>query len=290
MCLMTQIEIIGLGNMGIPIANRLSKSGFSVLGRTRDGNRRPGLDPSVEVSSLSSMNVVTPDVAIFCLPDSRSIRAAIDASELWDRMQPGALLIDMGTSGISEAAWLGSECSKRRLQFADAPVSGGVVGARDGSLTIFVGGSRDAFECAAKVLNPCGTLHHLGDVGSGQAAKLANQIIVADTIAAVAEGLEYARQLGLDCRKLLSALSGGFADSRVMQVHGPKIASEMYGTNGPIRLHLKDLLLAESANEAAFAKLNVANEVTRVFSRLAERGHSETDHSGYALRFRKDVA
>lgn len=287
---MELIEFIGLGNMGVPIANRLSNAGFAVRAKTRDGQRRPELDPSVEVSSLTSADAIAPDAVIFCVPDELAIRAALEASNCLTRMREGTLVIDMGTTGISGAVWLGGECAKRGLHFVDAPVSGGVVGAREGNLTIFMGGHPEAFDRAKTLLSHCGTAHRIGDVGAGQAAKLANQIIVADTIAAVCEGLEFARQLGLDREKLLVALSGGFADSRVMQVHGPKIATQTYGTNGPIRLHLKDLKLAQSANSAAFARLSVVNEVKRVFVDLAANSHAETDHSAYALKFQEELA
>ncbi|MCG7625089.1 NAD(P)-dependent oxidoreductase [Epibacterium sp. Ofav1-8] len=291
---MSRIAILGLGYMGVPIANRLASASHEVCGLTRDGNRRPGLDGAVAVRPME-----TPwgraaeggtEVLILCLPDAAAIRAALAQTKVLDSLASGGLVIDMGTTGLEGTRWLAGECAARGIDLVDAPVSGGVVGAEAGRLTLFLGGDAGAVARAADILRACGTPHHLGETGAGQAAKLANQIIVADTIAAVAEGLEFARTLGVDRASLLTALAGGFADSRVLQVHGPKIVAEEYGSAGPIRLHLKDLGLAQAADPAAFARLEVANAVARTFADLAGNGHAETDHSGYALRFRQEEA
>lgn len=287
---MTRIGILGLGNIGVPIANRLAAAGHGVCGLTRDGGPRTGLDQAVVMRALESPSGRAAEgrteVLIFCLPDAAAIRAVVAQTDVLNGLASGGLVIDMGTTGLEGTRWLADECAARGLDLVDAPVSGGVVGAETGNLTLFLGGDAHAVARAIGILNACGTPHHMGGSGAGQAAKLANQIVVADTIAAVAEGLEFAQNLGVDRAKLLTALAGGFADSRVLQIHGPKIAAQEYGTNGPIRLHLKDLGLAEEASPQTFARLEVARAVKQTFTDLAARGHAETDHSGYALRFR----
>lgn len=284
---MARIDIIGLGNIGVHIANRLVQAGHSVVGRTRDGARKPGLDDGVETLAIDDQAEVWPSVMILCLPDETAIQSAVLHSGLLDQIASAGLVVDMGTSGVEAAHSLDKSCASRGLHCVDAPVSGGVGGAERGELTIFVGGPEETFHRAARILQECGTPHHMGPTGFGQAAKLANQIIVAGTIAAVTEGLHFANALGVDEQKLLTALSQGFADSCVMRVHGPRIASGEYGSNGPIRIHLKDLKLAETAAPSVFAELDLAKSVETTFSQLVAAGFANTDHSGYALRFKR---
>lgn len=186
----------------------------------------------------------------------------------------------MGTSGPSLARDHAGCLSALGIHYFDAPVSGGSVGARNTSLSIFAGGDGETFVLAEPVLSAMGKPCLMGPVGSGQTTKLANQIIIGITNAAVAEGMAYAEKNGIDGATLIDALKGGFASSRILDLHGPRMAARDDFAPGAIRLHLKDLRLAGETD--GLDGLPHAAAVTAGFERLAGAGHDGLDHSAYA--------
>lgn len=279
------VAFLGLGKMGVPMANAIAKAGFRVCAWTRS-NRRPGaLAAAVEflASPLAAVEGATAVVAM--LADGAATNDVLFGAGVADRLRPGTIIVDMGTSGPELASEHRQRFAMRGCAYLDAPVSGGVAGALNASLTIFAGGEAQDFERVKSILEAMGTPHHLGPVGAGQTAKLANQIIAAVTIAALAEGLTFAETHGLDAARLLAALKGGFADSAVLRLHGPRMAARDFSAGGTMRLHLKDLRLAKGRSSETFCHLWHANKALDVFEALVAQGLGETDHSGYVLAY-----
>ncbi|MGY2996935.1 NAD(P)-dependent oxidoreductase [Mesorhizobium sp. URHB0026] len=279
------VAFLGLGKMGVPMANAIAKAGFRVCAWTRS-NRRPGaLAAAVEflASPLAAVEGATAVVAM--LADGAATNDVLFGVGVADRLRPGTIIVDMGTSGPELASEHRQRFAMRGCAYLDAPVSGGVAGALNATLTIFAGGEAQDFERVKSILEAMGTPHRLGPVGAGQTAKLANQIIVAVTIAALAEGLTFAETHGLDAASLLAALKGGFADSAVLRLHGPRMAARDFSAGGTMRLHLKDLRLAKGRSSETFCHLWHANKALDVFEALVAQGLGETDHSGYVLAY-----
>ena len=285
-----QICVLGLGRMGRPVALNLAQRGFQVSGWNRTPPR-----PLQGVRALSGEAglrrvVAGADVVVLALSDRSAIECVLLAPATLQALRPGVTVIDMGTTGPVAARAHARRLAEFGLAYLDAPVSGGVKGATDGALTILVGGALETFGRMAPAFSPLGTAHHLGDVGAGQVAKLANQIIVADYIAAVAEGLRFAEGQGLDPMALLKALQGGFADSAILRQHGPRMAEGDFRPGGTCRLHLKDLVLARSVGGTEFARLVNANAALQRLEGLVDAGQGELDHSAYYLTYYGDVS
>lgn len=279
------VAFLGLGKMGVPMANATAKAGFRVCAWTRSQQKPDALEASVEffASPLAAVDGATAVIAM--LADGAASNAALFGTGVADKLLPGTIVVDMGTSGTEVASEHRQRFATRGCAYLDAPVSGGVAGAVNASLTIFVGGEVRDFKRVKSILAAMGTPHHLGSVGAGQTAKLANQIIVAVTIAALAEGLTFAETHGLDAASLLEALKGGFADSAVLRQHGPRMAARDFSAGGAMRLHLKDLRLAKGRSSETFGSLWHANKAMDVFEALVAQGLGDTDHSGYVLAY-----
>lgn len=280
-----QVAFLGLGKMGVPMANAIAKAGFRVRAWTRSQRRPEGLATAVEflASPLSTVDGAAAVVAV--LADGAATNDVLFGTGVADSLRPGTIVVDMGTSGTEVAVKHAQRFLMRGCSYLDAPVSGGVAGAANASLTIFAGGAFQDFERAKSILEAMGTPHRLGPVGAGQTAKLANQIIVAVSIAAVAEGLTFAETHGLDAVTLLEALKGGFADSAVLRQHGLRMAARDFSAGGAMRIHLKDLRLAKGKARETGCNLWHTNKALDVFEALVALGHGDTDHSGYVLAY-----
>lgn len=275
------VAVLGLGNMGIPMANALVAAGYRVKGWTRSGRKDEALSQEVVQAPTATMAVTDAQAVVLATLDDAAAEAALFGSGAADALTKNAIVIDTGTSGPSLARNHFGRLSKRGLFYLDAPVSGGVVGAQKSTLTIFCGGESSAFEMARPVLEALGTPHLLGPPGSGQAAKLSNQIMVAIKIAAVAEGLKFAEKQGLKAQAFLKSLEGGFADSAVLRLHGPRMVARDFSAGGALQLHLKDLRLAADSDTPAFTQLLHACRARDVFAELAEADEGGLDHSAY---------
>lgn len=284
-----QVAFLGLGKMGVPMANAIANAGFRVCAWTRSQQRPDALGASVEffASPLAAVDGATAVIAM--LADGAATNDVLFGAGVADRLRPGTIIVDMGTSGPELASEHRQRFAMRGCAYLDAPVSGGVAGALNASLTIFAGGEAQDFERVKPILEAMGTPHRLGPAGAGQIAKLANQIIVAVSIAALAEGLTFAERQGLDAVTLLKALKGGFADSAVLRQHGPRMASRDFSAGGAMRLHLKDLRLAKGRSAETFGNLWHANKALEVFEALVAQGLGDTDHSGYVLAYEAPV-
>jgi 2-hydroxy-3-oxopropionate reductase len=273
--------------MGAPIARHLLAAGFDLHVASR--SRGP-------VSALAEAGAIaheTPsgaaagaEVVITMLPDGGDVRrVGLGPDGVIAAMAPGGLLIDMSTIAPGVAREVAAEAEVAGISFVDAPVSGGQQAAAAASLTIMVGGSADAVSRARPILELVGArITHFGPVGSGQVAKAANQIIVGGTIALVAEALTLARQEGLDPAQVRTALLGGFAASRVLEVQGLRMIERQFVPGFRAALQYKDLSIAMDVGRSSGTPLPTTAVVRELFAALlAMPDGGDSDHSALAL-------
>lgn len=271
------IAVIGLGLMGKPIAQNLIGAGAGLTVY----NRSP--EPVTELTaagakSVSSPAQITAPTIILCLWDGAAIRSTI--TPLLENLAPGTLLIDMGTTDLDTTRWLQKSCQNQHASFLDAPVSGGQQGARDATLSVMVGGESEHFDRALPVFQQLGKkITHTGATGSGQITKLANQIIVAQTVAAVAEALHFARSAGVDPATVRNALTGGFADSKILDLHGQRMIDANYSPGGRTSGQLKDIQLAKNLADQLDITLPGLETNTTLWQKMVGTGHADDDHS-----------
>lgn len=281
-----KVGFIGLGVMGRPMAGHLQTAGHA-LRIVRRSSAAPAELVAGGAMLLETASEVArdSDVVILMLPDTPDVEAALfGPTGVADGLSAGKTVIDM--SSISQLATkaFADRISALDCHYLDAPVSGGEVGAKEASLTIMVGGAEAAFAQALPLLEIMGrNITRIGDVGAGQTAKVANQIIVALTIEAVAEGLLFASKAGADPALVREALMKGFASSRVLEVHGARMIERRFEPGFRIALHQKDLDLALSgARELGLALPNTATTQS-LFNACKANGHGERDHSAMVM-------
>ena len=275
------ITVLGIGNMGLPMSERLCAAGYNVS----VWNRSPGKTDSLAalgavVHQQASAAVKGADIVVSMLESGPVVEDVLFNQGVAQAMKPGTLLIDMASIKPREARDHAARLGALGIAHLDAPVSGGVAGAEDGKLVIMVGGKAVDFERAQPVFAHFGRATHVGPHGSGQLAKLANQMIVGITIGAVAEALLFTKAGGADMAKVKEAITGGFADSRILQVHGQRMVERDFAPRARMSIQLKDMRNAlATADEIGFAA-----PVTALFEKLyaegIEHGLSDLDHSG----------
>lgn len=280
------VGVIGLGTMGAPMARNLLAAGYQVLVFNRtaaraaplvaDGARAVGSPREIAERADVTITMLadTPDVAeVYRAPES-GILAGVEP------VSPGRLLVDMSTIEPRTARELAAEAAARGGAMLDAPVSGGDVGAQEGTLSIMVGGEADALARVRPVLEALGTtITHCGPSGAGQIVKACNQIVVALTLEAIGEALVLGGKAGVDPAVIVEALSGGLAASRVLEVRGPKLLARDFVPGFKLDLHAKDLaIVLATARELGVALPGTA-VVDQLFAAERSRGHGEADNS-----------
>lgn len=279
-----RIGFLGTGLMGAPMARRLAGAGFDLHVWNRNQDRARALADVATVAEHPQQAAEGADVVISMLLDGPATQAVLGDGAVIAATKPGAIVIDMGSVDPACDRQLADLAASRGRQFLDAPVSGGVVGAEAGSLAILVGGSDTAFAAAQPVFAPMGRATHLGPVGSGQAAKLANQLIVAITIGAVSEAMKLAEAAGCDPASFRAALQGGFADSRILELHGARMVARNFTPGGRSVAQLKDLRNALAFADEHNLTLPMGQAVTAAFGDfVTNRDGGEYDHSAYYL-------
>src|SRR4051812_42542019 len=284
-----KVGFIGLGIMGRPMAGHLLRGGHTLHIHSR-GTPPPDLIEAGAVACTSPRDVAErSDVVITMLPDTPDVEAVVfGAHGIAEGLNPGKILIDM-----SSTSPLGTKPSARRLagkgcEWLDAPVSGGDVGARNATLSIMVGGSAAAFDRVRPVLELMGkNITLVGGPGDGQTAKVANQIIVALTIEAVAEALLFASKAGADPARVRHALMGGFASSRILEVHGERMVARTFDPGFRIELHQKDLNLALTTARALGVSLPNTATAQELFNACSAHGGRAWDHSAMVRALEK---
>ena len=287
------VGFIGLGIMGKPMAANLLRAGFPLIVLNRSRGPVDELVALGAQSGTSARDVAArADVVITMLPDSPDVEAvALGPDGIAAGIRPGSLWIDMSTIAPGTSRGIAATLAKAGVASLDAPVSGGEKGAIDGTLSIMVGGPDDAFARAHAIFAALGkNVVHVGGAGAGQVCKACNQIVVGVTIEAVAEALGLARASGVDPVKVRAALLGGFAQSKILDVHGQRMIDRAFAPGFKAKLHRKDMNIAVGAGEELELGLPGAALVRERFDALIERGGAERDHSALASLYEKEPA
>jgi len=279
---MSKIGFVGLGIMGTPMAGHLIKAGHEVFLYSIRSIPASLVEAGGKACESGKRVAQNADVVITMVPDTPHVAAALfDANGVAEGLSRGKIVVDMSSISPVETKKFAQRINDLGCEYLDAPVSGGEVGAKAASLTIMVGGSATAFEKVKPLLEVMGkNITLVGDNGAGQTCKVANQIIVALTIEAVGEALLFESKMGTDPAKVRQALMGGFAASRILEVHGERMVKRTFEPGFRIELHQKDLNLALSSARAIGVSLPNTATAQELFNACAARGGSGWDHSG----------
>ena len=266
--------------MGLPMAKNILKSGFKLKAFNRSIEKaEPLKEFGAEISKSISDVVKESDFVITMLTDDSAVDAITSSSDFLDNLKSGSTVIDMSSVKPTTATKHGNNLKSKNVNYLDAPVSGGTIGAEEASLAIMVGGEQSVFDNSEKILKTMGNPTLVGPIGSGQVSKLANQIVVGVTIGAVAEAITLCEKAGADPNKLIKALSGGWADSKILQTHGKRMINKDFSPKGKTSTHLKDMNnILECANSYN-THLPISNLVKEMYKTLVDNGHGNTDHS-----------
>jgi len=276
------IGFIGLGLMGKPMARNLKAAGRDLLIHNRsravvDELAAEGMSAAASPAAVAE----TADIIVLMLPDTSAVETVLFGENgIADAIRPGTLVIDMGTTAVSATRAFANAIRERNGDYVDAPVSGGQVGAEAGALTIMAGGDESTFDRALPLFEIMGRhVTRVGEVGAGQVAKAANQVIVGLTIGAVAEALALAKAAGVDPAQVRAALAGGFADSRILELHGARMITGDFTPGGRAVTQRKDM--AQTLAFAAELELDLpATALNRdLYDRLIAAGDGDLDHS-----------
>jgi 2-hydroxy-3-oxopropionate reductase len=286
-----QIAFLGTGLMGAPMARRLLAAGFSVAVWNRDrAKAEPLAGDGAEVADTAAAAVKRASVVFTMLSDGRAVEDVLFSQGVAEALQMDAVVIDASSIAPVAARQHAGRLAERGIRHIDAPVSGGVVGAAAGTLAIMAGGDAALIEQMADVFAPLGRVTHVGPNGSGQLAKLGNQQIVAVTIGAIAEAMLLVEAGGGSREAFRRAIRGGFAESRILDIHGQRMVERDFGTGGPSKLQLKDLDNILAAAESLSLTLPLTEAVRAEFAEFVANGGGETDHSGLLLHLEEKNA
>jgi len=280
---MERIGFIGLGIMGKPMAQHLAKAGYSLSLLER--NAASAEFAEAAVFSTAREVASNADIVITMLPDSPDVEIVVLGKDgVLEGLKAGGLFIDMSSIAPGTARKIYEAMQQKDIEALDAPVSGGQVGAEQATLSIMVGGSEAAFQRALPLFQLMGkNIVLIGEAGAGQMTKVCNQMIVGMTIQAVAEAFTLAGKAGVNLEKMREVLLGGFAQSRILDLHGKRIIEQNFKPGFKVKLHRKDMNLALQAGKEYSVPLYGSSLVASHMDALLAQGHGELDHSALAL-------
>ena len=283
------VAFIGTGIMGKPMARNLLHAGYPVRAWNRSATKAQELSAQgAEVFDTPALAADGAQVLICMLSDGPTCDDVLFGENGAARaLAPGALVVVMSSIPVETAVEHARLSAALGLRYLDAPVSGGERGARDASLAIMVGGEEAAFEQGRDVLAAMGRPVHVGPAGTGELSKLVNQLIVASTIAAVAEGLLLAERGGADPSKVHEALMGGFVDSPIWRQHGQRMLTNDFTPGGPAKWQLKDTRTALAHAQKLGLTLPVGLRVDGLFQSMVAAGDGKLDHAGLIRQLRR---
>jgi 2-hydroxy-3-oxopropionate reductase len=268
--------------MGKPMARNLMKSGFDLIVHNRsraavDQLVSEGADPADSPKEAAA----AAEVIITMLPEDSHVTEVVTAADgVTESIRPNSVLVDMSTISPTTTRRLAAKVAARGAHMLDAPVSGGVEAATEASLTIMVGGKAEIFERVLPVFQKLGkNINHIGDHGAGQVTKAANQIIVGLTIQAVAEAFIFAKKSGVDPVKVRRAIMGGYAQSRVLELHGQRMLDRNFQPGGKVKSHRKDLEIVLSVAKEMGICLPGTAMMSQLFNAVVAHDGSDWDHS-----------
>lgn len=285
-----KVGFIGLGIMGRPMSKNLVKAGHEVV--VFDFNKDAVADlVSCGAEAAESGKEVAQkcDVVITMVPNSPHVRAAVlGANGVAEGAHEGSVVIDMSSIDPTESKAIGAELAKMGIEMLDAPVSGGEPKAIDGTLSVMVGGKKELFDKYYDLLMVmAGSVVYVGELGAGNVAKLANQIVVAVNIAAVSEALTFAKKAGADPELVYQAIRGGLAGSTVMDAKAPMMLGRNFKPGFRIELHIKDLNNALNAAHAISSPVPLTAQLMEIMQFLKSEGFDKEDHSSIVKYYEK---
>ncbi|MCV0441459.1 MAG: NAD(P)-dependent oxidoreductase [Hydrogenophaga sp.] len=274
------VAVLGIGMMGFPMARRLCEAGCQVSVWNRSRSKAERLQPlGATVADTPAQAVASADVVITLLEHGGVVEDVLFQQGTTDGLRAGAVVVDMSSIQPRQARDHAARLAALGVHHLDAPVSGGTVGAEEGTLAIMAGGKPADFERVRPLFEILGKPVHVGPHGAGQLAKLANQMIVGITIGAVAEALLLCEKGGADMARVKEAITGGFADSRILQVHGQRMIERDFTKRGAVAVQLKDMRNAlTTASEIGF-EAPITQLFEQLFAQAADHGLADLDHS-----------
>lgn len=287
------LGFIGLGLMGRPMCLNLHRAGARMVVHNRsrrvmDEIRQDGITPAKTPAEVAQ----SADIIILMLTDTPAVEKVLFAEHgLIEALRQGSLVIDMGTTAVAATRAAAARLHQVGCAYVDAPVSGGEIGAIEARLTIMAGGSQDAITRARPVLEALGSsFTHVGDSGAGQVAKAANQVIVGLNIGAVAEALALVESAGVDPAKVRQALMGGFAASRILEVHGQRMIDGQFKPGAKVTTQCKDLRQAIELGALHGQALPATELNLSLYESLVDHGQGGLDHSALIKALKADTA
>ena len=279
------IALLGIGMMGYPIGRRLCEAGYTVKAWNRTRDKADRLAPfGAQVFDHAADAVRGADVLITMLENGDIVEqvlfGAAGAPGVAAALKPGAVVVDMSSIKPAQARGHAQKLAALGVLYLDAPVSGGTVGAEQGTLAVMAGGEASTFEQVKSIFAPLGRATHVGPSGSGQLAKLANQMIVGITIGAVAEALLLCEKGGANMAQVKEAITGGFADSRILQVHGQRMVDRDFAPRARMTVQLKDLRNALDTADGLGFVAPITGLLEQLYAQGIAHGHQDLDHAG----------
>lgn len=285
-----KVGFIGLGIMGKPMAKNLAKAGYELVVFDFNKDSVEELVSCGAKAAASGKEVASQtEVVITMVPNSPHVRAAVlGENGVAEGAKAGTVVIDMSSIDPTESKAIGAELEKFGIDMLDAPVSGGEPKAIDGTLSVMVGGKKELFDKYYDMLMVmAGSVVYVGELGSGNVAKLANQIVVAVNIAAVSEALTFAKKAGTDPELVYQAIRGGLAGSTVMDAKAPMMLGRNFKPGFRIELHIKDLNNALNAAHAISSPVPLTGQMMEIMQGLKADGYEKEDHSSIVKYYEK---
>ena len=277
---MKKISFIGIGLMGLPMAKNLLKAGYPLKAYNRTQAKAEKLKKyNAEIVKTIKEAVSGSDVIITMLTDDLAVDLVMKSSEFLDNLKSGSTVIDMSSVKPETAKFHGTNLKSKNINYLDAPVSGGTIGAEEATLAIMVGGEQNIFNDNLDILKTMGTPTLVGPLTSGQVSKLANQIIVGLTIGAVAEAVTLCERAGADPKKMIKAITGGWADSKILQTHGQRMIKKDFLPKGKTSTQLKDMNNILGCAKNTNLHLPISTLVKEMYNNLVKNGYGNDDHS-----------
>ena len=266
--------------MGLPMSKNLLKAGYSLKAYNRTLAKVEVIEKyGAEIAKSIKEVLNDTDVIILMLTDDQAVDKVMKSEEFLKNLKAGSTVIDMSSVKPETAKFHGMNLKSKNINYLDAPVSGGTIGAEEATLAIMVGGDQKVFENHLDILKVMGNPTLVGPLASGQVSKLANQIIVGLTIEAVAEAVTLCEKAGADPKKMIKALTGGWADSKILQTHGQRMINKDFTPKGKTSTQLKDMNnILDCAKEFSL-HLPVSTLVKKMYNNLVNNGHKDKDHS-----------
>jgi 2-hydroxy-3-oxopropionate reductase len=284
-----KIGFIGIGIMGLPMAQNLIKAGYPLIAYDLNKEALANLVQEGAQKGESCAQIAgNCDIIITMLPNSPDVKQVILAEGgVLEGVRKGQILIDMSSIAPLVSQSVAKELAKKGVDMLDAPVSGGQEKARSGTLAIMVGGQEEVFNQCKPILEVMGKPVLVGAIGAGQTTKLVNQAIVAVNIAVVAEALLLGKKAGVDPERIFDAIKGGLAGSQCLTDKAPRMFGASYDPGFRIKLHVKDLTNVLETSQALHNAMPLTAQVMEMMQTLMAEGHTEVDHGGLALFYEK---